>query len=89
VRRRRRRLPPLAAECFSRVARSGALLGNAPSLGVSRKLGYTEVGISSASPRGTPVPHHDLELARAQFTPAADVRIEGLEPVRRYFTDGA
>lgn len=73
----------------ARVARSGALLGNAPSLGVSRKLGYTEVGISHAAPRGTPVPHHDLELAREQFTPVADVRIEGLEPIRHHFTDGA
>jgi RimJ/RimL family protein N-acetyltransferase/predicted GNAT family acetyltransferase len=68
------------------VARSGALLNNEQSLGVSRKLGYTEVGMSSVAPRGVPVAHHDLELHRAEFEPPIGVRIDGLELVRRQFT---
>jgi RimJ/RimL family protein N-acetyltransferase len=64
-------------------ARSGALLGNEASLAVSRKLGYAEIGTSTASPRGVPVPHHDLELRRSAFRPSADVRIERADRLRR------
>ncbi len=63
-------------ELDAEEARSGAMVGNGASLAVSRKLGYVETGISSASPRGVPVPHHDLELRRAGFRPSPDVQIE-------------
>jgi RimJ/RimL family protein N-acetyltransferase len=69
-----------------REAASGAIVGNEASLGVSRKLGYTETGMSSVSPRGTPVPHHDLVLTPRSFRrPDADVTIEGLEGLDSYF----
>ncbi|MGZ4386501.1 MAG: GNAT family N-acetyltransferase [Gaiellaceae bacterium] len=67
------------------TARSGALLGNAQSLGVSRKLGYVEVGVSSVAPRGTPVPHHDLELAGVGFRSPVPVEIEGAEQLLGLF----
>src|SRR5262249_58677921 len=66
-------------------AASGAVVGNEASLGVSRKLGYVETGMSSVSPRGTPVPHHDLVLTRERFRPAVDVRIEGLDGLDSLF----
>jgi RimJ/RimL family protein N-acetyltransferase len=61
------------------AARSGAMIDNQASLGVSRKLGYAVVGTSTVAPRGAPVEHPDLELRREAFAPAVDVRIEGLE----------
>jgi RimJ/RimL family protein N-acetyltransferase len=63
----------------ARTARSGALRGNGQSLAVSRKLGYTEVGMSSVAPRGIPVPHHDLELTGVGFRSPVPVEIEGAE----------
>jgi RimJ/RimL family protein N-acetyltransferase/predicted GNAT family acetyltransferase len=69
----------------ARTARSGALLGNAQSLGVSRKLGYAEVGLSSVAPRGTPVAHHDLELAGVGFRSPVPVEIEGAEQLLGLF----
>jgi RimJ/RimL family protein N-acetyltransferase/GNAT superfamily N-acetyltransferase len=72
----------------ARTARSGALLGNAQSLGVSRKLGYVVVGLSSVAPRGTPVPHHDLELAGVGFRSPVPVEIEGAEPLLGLFGAG-
>jgi RimJ/RimL family protein N-acetyltransferase len=64
-------------------AHSGALAGNEASLAVSRKLGYLEIGMSMTSPRGVPIPHHDLELRRADFRPSSDVRIEHADRLRR------
>src|SRR6185437_7299289 len=64
------------------AAHSGAMVGNDASLAVSRKLGSTEVGTSSASPRGQPVPHHDLELRHTDFRPSPDVRLENVERLR-------
>jgi RimJ/RimL family protein N-acetyltransferase/predicted GNAT family acetyltransferase len=49
------------------VARSGALAGNAQSLGVSRKLGYRVVGSKTVAPRGVPLEHPVLELRREDF----------------------
>ena len=69
----------------AKTARSGALLGNGQSLGVSRKLGYAEVGMSSVSPRGTPVPHHDLELAGVGFRSPVPVEIEGADQLLGLF----
>lgn len=65
--------------------RSGAIEGNHASLGVSRKLGYAQVGTSTVAPRGEPLPHHDLELTRDRFRPAVDVRVDGLDRVRDLF----
>jgi RimJ/RimL family protein N-acetyltransferase len=62
------------------VARSGAIDGNAASLGVSEKLGYREVGRSTVAPRGEVVGHANLELRREEWRPPLAVEIEGLEP---------
>ena len=59
------------------VAVSGALAGNARSLGVSRKLGYRVTGAHDVSPRGTPVEHTDLELRREDFRPSVPVEVVG------------
>lgn len=61
-------------------ALSGALEGNAQSLGVSRKLGYREVGSHSVSPRGAPVEHTDLELTPADFKPLTHAEWAGFKP---------
>ena len=67
-------------------AASGAIAGNLASLGVSRKLGYREIGQSTVSPRGTPVVHHDLLLRRDEFRqPDAAVAIEGLAGLEPLF----
>jgi RimJ/RimL family protein N-acetyltransferase len=63
-------------------ATSGAIERNPQSLGVSAKLGYVEVGSHEVSPRGVPVEHVDLEVTRESFTPACDVEVRGLDPVR-------
>ncbi len=62
-------------------ATSGAIDRNPQSLGVSRKLGYVEVGSHLVSPRGRPVEHVDLEIDRARFTPAVETEVGGLETV--------
>jgi RimJ/RimL family protein N-acetyltransferase len=62
------------------LARSGALDGNEPSLRVSQKLGYREVGRSTVAPRGVEVGHTDLELRREEWHPPVPVEIEGLTP---------
>jgi RimJ/RimL family protein N-acetyltransferase/predicted GNAT family acetyltransferase len=70
-----------AFDCLgAEVATSGAIDGNAASLGVSGKLGYEQVSVSTASPRGVPVEHADLELPRARFHPAVPVEVAGFEP---------
>lgn len=61
------------------AATSGFLEGNAASARVSEKLGYIETGISEISPRGVPVPHHDLRLERRAWAPPFPVEISGLE----------
>ncbi len=67
-------------------AASGAIVGNHASLGVSLKLGYREQGRSTVSPRGTPVEHHDLLLAREQFKrPDIPVSIDGLAGLEPLF----
>jgi RimJ/RimL family protein N-acetyltransferase len=65
----------------ARVARSGWLeSGAAQSASVSARLGYREVGTHLESPRGEPVPHHDLVLARAEWSCPIAVEIVGVEP---------
>ena len=61
------------------AATSGWLEGNRASARVSEKLGYRETGVSEISPRGVPVPHHDLRLDRADWVPPVTVEIAGLE----------
>jgi RimJ/RimL family protein N-acetyltransferase len=68
-----------------REASSGAVVGNDASLGVSQKLGYVETGMSTVSPRGTPVPHHELLLTPERFRRLFDVRIEGLDGLESLF----
>lgn len=63
-------------------ANSGAFADNAPSLGVSRKLGYAENGVTRRVRRGEPADEVGLRMSRADWerhrrTP---VEIEGLEP---------
>lgn len=60
---------------------SGAIAGNPPSLGVSRKLGYTETGSHLVSPRGEPLEHVDLELLREDFASLVPVSLDGLDGV--------
>jgi RimJ/RimL family protein N-acetyltransferase/predicted GNAT family acetyltransferase len=67
------------------AARSGAIQGNPQSLGVSRKLGYAEIGSHRVSPRGEPVEHVDLELRREAFRSPVPVEIVGLRPLAPLF----
>jgi RimJ/RimL family protein N-acetyltransferase len=61
------------------AAASGWLEGNAASGRVSEKLGYRNTGVSEVSPRGTPVPHHDVRIERADWRSPVAVEISGLE----------
>ena len=66
-------------------AASGAILGNEASLGVSRKLGYERVGVSTVAPRGEAVQHHELLLTRERFERPGGVTIDGLEALDSLF----
>ena len=66
-------------------AASGAIFGNQASLGVSRKLGYEQVGVSTVSPRGVAVEHADLVVRRDRFRRPTDVTIEGLGGLHSLF----
>jgi RimJ/RimL family protein N-acetyltransferase len=68
----------------ARAAVSAAWEANGASLGVSWKLGYTEVGTKVAHPRGEPVVHRVLRLERADFTSPVPVEIEGLDALRAH-----
>jgi RimJ/RimL family protein N-acetyltransferase/N-acetylglutamate synthase-like GNAT family acetyltransferase len=70
------------------VAVSGAVAGNPPSLGVSRKLGYEVVGAHVVSPRGEPLEHTDLELRREHFRPPVPVELVALAPLLPLFGAG-
>jgi RimJ/RimL family protein N-acetyltransferase len=61
-------------------ARSGAVDGNAGSLGVSEKLGYRIIGRDTVAPRGVAIEHAKLELRREDWQPPFRVEIEGLDP---------
>lgn len=56
------------------------LAGNEASRRVSEKLGYVEVRVGSVSPRGVPVPAHDVRITREAWVCPIEVTIEGLEP---------
>jgi RimJ/RimL family protein N-acetyltransferase/predicted GNAT family acetyltransferase len=66
-------------------AASGAIVGNEASLGVSRKLGYEQVGVSTVAPRGVTVEHRDLLLTRDRFHRPNGVAIAGLEGLDSLF----
>ncbi|HET7573182.1 MAG TPA: GNAT family protein [Gaiellaceae bacterium] len=69
----------------ARLARSGAIDGNAASLRVSERLGYRVAGRSTLAPQGVEVGHTDLELRREDWRCPVPVEIEGLEPCRPLF----
>jgi RimJ/RimL family protein N-acetyltransferase len=64
----------------ARETESDWLAGNEASRRVSEKLGYIEVAVGSVSPRGTPVPAHDVRVTAEAWICPVDVAIEGLEP---------
>ncbi len=66
-------------------ARSGAIQGNRQSLGVSRKFAYEHTGVATVSPRGVPVTHDNLELARDRFRSPVPVDVAGLESLLPLF----
>ena len=68
-----------SAASAPRPPTSGWLEGNAASGRVSEKLGYQETGVSEISPRGTPVPHHDVRIERADWRSPVEVEITGLD----------
>jgi RimJ/RimL family protein N-acetyltransferase/ribosomal protein S18 acetylase RimI-like enzyme len=68
-----------------REAASGAIAGNDASLGVSRKLGYERVGVSTVAPRGVVVEHQDLLVTRERFRRPTGVTIDGLEGLDSLF----
>ena len=67
------------------TAMSGAVDGNAQSLGVSRKLGYETVGSHTIRPRREPVEHADLELRRERFSSPVAVAVDGFDGLRPLF----
>jgi len=68
-------------------ARSDAFDDNAPSLGVSRKLGYQHDGIARLVRRGIPAAEIRLRLTRAEWEAnhKLEVDIEGLEQCLPFF----
>ncbi|GAA1904980.1 GNAT family N-acetyltransferase [Streptantibioticus ferralitis] len=71
----------------ARYATSSAMTDNAPSLGVSRKLGYRPDGLTVASVRGQAQTLQRLRLDRMAWRShrSVPVRIEGLEQCRPLF----
>jgi RimJ/RimL family protein N-acetyltransferase len=61
------------------------LAGNEASRRVSEKLGYVEVAVGSVSPRGAPVPAHDVRITREAWVCPIPVTIERLEPCLQLF----
>lgn len=69
----------------ARYATTGAYEDNTASLGVTRKLGYREDGIAILNRQGTTATQLRFRLSRADWTPAGDVSIHGLEPCLPFF----
>jgi RimJ/RimL family protein N-acetyltransferase len=69
-------------------AESGWLDGNEASRRVSEKLGYVEVTVHSKSPRGVPVPEHEVRIAHDRWVSPVEVTIERLEPCLPLFGAG-
>ena len=66
---------------------SAAMLDNARSLGVSRRLGYQPDGVDTTVVRGVPVTLQRLRLTRENWERhrTVETRIEGLTPCRELF----
>ncbi|MEV0615258.1 GNAT family N-acetyltransferase [Nonomuraea sp. NPDC050404] len=67
------------------TAVSSAFLDNPASLGVSRKLGYRQNGLSVHSIRGQRAQQQQLRLDAADFTAPVPVEIHGLKPCLPHF----
>ena len=69
------------------VAVSGHADGNTQSMRVSDKLGYETVGKGFVEPRGYPIRHFELELARDRWAASKRIPVvlEGLESSRALF----
>lgn len=61
------------------AAHSGAIVGNDASKRVSEKLGYRVTGMSTVSPRGTPLQHYDLRIEATEWKSPVPVEIAGLD----------
>jgi RimJ/RimL family protein N-acetyltransferase len=68
------------------VARTDAFDDNAASLGVTRKLGYTQDGESVKSPRGEPQRSLQFSLDRETFICSllSDITLHGVDNARRF-----
>ncbi|WP_371623583.1 GNAT family N-acetyltransferase [Streptomyces sp. NBC_01116] len=71
----------------ARYAVSAAMTDNPGSLGVSRRLGYTDDGLQTEVVRGVPVDLRRLRLDRARWEAhrRVDVSVEGLDACRAQF----
>ncbi|MFE9699619.1 GNAT family N-acetyltransferase [Streptomyces sp. NPDC006270] len=71
----------------ARYAVSSAMTDNPRSLGVSRRLGYTDDGLETEIVRGAPVTLRRLRLDRARWEAhrSVDVTVEGLDACRAEF----
>lgn len=69
------------ADLGARCAVSGAFVDNAPSLGVSRKLGYRHDGVEHHVVRGADATMQRLRVNRADWQAhrTVEVRVSGLE----------
>ncbi|MEX0846233.1 MAG: GNAT family protein [Ilumatobacteraceae bacterium] len=69
----------------ARTARTAAFADNAPSLGVTRRLGYTQVGTEQMVRRGETATQLRFHMSRAHWETnlrTDDIVIEGLDPCR-------
>ncbi|MFJ2024228.1 GNAT family N-acetyltransferase [Streptomyces sp. NPDC087897] len=71
----------------ARYAVSAAMLDNPRSLGVSRRLGYTDDGLETGVVRGAPVTLQRLRMGRARWEEhrGVEVTVEGLDACRAEF----
>jgi len=65
-----------------------ATVSNAASLGVSRRLGYTDNGVGLVLETGGVAELRHLRLTRDHWAYGDQVEIEGFEPCRRWFAIG-
>ncbi|MFD5204660.1 GNAT family N-acetyltransferase [Streptomyces sp. NPDC058375] len=74
----------------ARYAVSAAMTDNPRSLGVSRRLGYTDDGLETGVVRGAPTTLRRLRLDRARWEAhrSVEVTVEGLEECRAEFGVG-
>ncbi|GAA2380131.1 GNAT family protein [Nonomuraea africana] len=64
---------------------TSAFEDNLASLGVTRKLGYLEDGVEIDNRQGKQVTRRRFRMSRADFTPATDIEIRGLDTCRPLF----